>query len=161
MPYGYGTSGDIRMVFDVSIGHGDLTVQDRDLERDPGLETAVIVSLFSNRRADSLDELPDPSGSSEGWWGDAVSENPVGSKLWLVGREKLQPTEVIPRAEQYAKEALAWMIEDNVASEITATAIRYSIDTLRLDLSIIRPEIGRAESFTYFFNWVEQIVRSG
>lgn len=159
----YDTSGDVKMVYDATQGHGDLTVQDRDLERDPGLETAVIVSLFSNRRADDGDALPDPAGSSEGWWADALNEDgdKVGSKLWLIGREKLIPAEVIPRAEQYAKEALEWMITDGVASAVAAVASRYNRDTLKLDITVTRPEIERAEFFTYYFNWVEQIARRG
>jgi phage gp46-like protein len=159
----YDTSGDIKMVYDAAQGHGDLVVQDRDLERDPGLETAVIVSLFSNRRAGDGDALPDPAGSSEGWWADALNEDgdQIGSKLWLIGREKMVPATLVPRAQQYAKEALEWMLTDGVAGEIIAVASRYDRKTLKLDITIVRPEIERAEFFTYYFNWVEQIARRG
>jgi phage gp46-like protein len=158
---GYVTGGDVRMTFDEGIGYGDLTVVNRDLERDPGLETAIIVSLFSNQRATENDALPDADGSREGWWGDEVSPSPVGSKLWLIGRDKMQMDNLIPLAEQYAQEALQWMIDDGVASEIEVTASRAGTDTLRLDVEVKRPQLENTESFKYYYNWVEQITRSG
>lgn len=162
MPVEYQTSGDIRMVFDPQVGYGDLVVEDHDLERDPGLETAVTVSLFSNRRAEPGDALPDDDGSLEGWWADSLEgATPHGSKLWLLGRSKIVPAELLPRAQQYAKEGLQWMVDDNVASEINVVATRFSRDTIKIDIKIVRPEIERPEFFTYFFNWVEQIARSG
>lgn len=163
MSIAYDTTGDIKFRYDATQGHGDLTVQDRDLERDPGLETAVAVSLFSNQRAGEGDPIPDPAGSSEGWWADALNddESKIGSKLWLIGREKMIPSEIVPRAEQYAKEALQWMVTDGLAEEVTAVASRYDMNTLKLDITVVRPKINRAEFFTYYFNWVEQIARRG
>ncbi len=159
----YQTTGDVKLLYDATQGYGDLIVQDRDLERDPGLETAVVVSLFSNRRAADGDALPDPAGSREGWWADTFNNDgdKIGSKLWLIGREKLLPTEIIPRAEQYAKEALDWMITDGVAGEVDVIANRAGLSTVILNVTIIRPEIEQAEFFTYYFNWVEQIARRG
>jgi len=162
MATGYQTNGDIRMVFDAQVGYGDLVEKDHDLERDPGLETAVIVSLFSNRRAEEGDALPDQDSSREGWWADSLEgAEPHGSKLWLLGREKIVPARLLPRAQQYVKEALQWMIDDGAASEINVTATRYSRDTIRIAIEVVRPEIDRPEFYTYYYNWVEQAARSG
>ena len=159
------TQGDIRLVFDPTVGHGDVVVADRDLERDDGLETAVTISLFSNRRADSEDVLPDADGSREGWWADRADPedtNPdyIGSKLWLLGRGKFV-TNLPARAEEFAGEALQWMIDDGVASEVQVSASRASTYELSIAVRIVRPEAVTATFFRYFYNWQNQIARSG
>jgi len=159
------TQGDARMVFEPTIGHGDIVVGDRDLERDDGLETSVIISLFSNRRADEEDVLPDEDGSREGWWADRADPdetNPdlIGSKLWLLGRGKFV-TDLPARAEEFAKEGLQWMIDDGVASEVQVSASRAGTYELSIEVRIVRPEAVTATFFRYFYNWQNQIARSG
>lgn len=160
--YDYDTSGDIAMTYDAQIGYGDLVVQDRDLERDLGLRTAVIVSLFSNRRAEDVDVIPDEVGTREGWWADELRENDdkIGSKLWLIGRGKILEREIIPSAEQFGREALQWMVDDGVAESLTVEASFYDADMLQLDIKIIRPELERADFFRFFYNWNEEYSRS-
>ncbi|CAN7315449.1 phage GP46 family protein [Bosea sp. LjRoot9] len=88
------------------------------------LATAVIISLFTDRRA--------PEGwrpdvvDRRGWWGDAVApegEEPeeIGSHLWLL-RNEVATEQVAERARLYAVEALAWMLRDQVAATVTVTA---------------------------------------
>lgn len=157
--------GDARFVFDAEQGHADVVIVNRDLERDDGLETAITISLFSNRRADEEDGLPDADGSREGWWGDALltSRDKIGSKLWLLGRGKFVDS-LLSDAEQYSKEALQWMIDDGVASEINVVAERVQQVTtadsvLKLTVEVVRPEGGESVFFPYFFNWKNQVAR--
>ena len=156
--------GDIRLLFDAAVGYGDLVVADRDLDRDDGFETAVTISLFTNRRADAEDLLPDEDGSRQGWWADRVDAgNPapdfIGSKLWLLGRGKLT-TDLPARAEEFAREALQWMIDDNVATTISVEAVRSGMFGLQITVHIVRPTNVNAISYRYFYNWKNQIARS-
>lgn len=121
-------SGDLALEWYNSTGDADLFIVpsdvDIDLANDQGLKTAVILSLFTDRRAED-DDVP-PSGDPNdrrGWWADQFSEvegDRIGSRLWLLDRGKLT-NETRLRAEQYIREALAWMIEDKVASAIDVT----------------------------------------
>lgn len=156
------TDGDIRMTFDPEVGYGDFVVENRDIERDAGLETAVMVSLGTNRRADAEDELPDADGSLAGWWADALDggDKPIGSKLWLLGRGKAIASELVPRAEQYTKEALQWMKDEGVAQEITATASIVDSAHLSIAVTITRPDSNEPEAFQFFYNWRNQELRS-
>lgn len=156
------TDGDIRMVFDPEVGYGDFVVENRDLQRDAGLETAVMVSLGSNARADADDELPDANGTRGGWWADSLDggNNPIGSKLWLLGRGKVIVSELVPRAEQYAKEALQWMIDEGVAREVIATASIVDSQYLLISVQIVRPDTSEIETFKFFYNWRNQELRS-
>lgn len=89
---------------------------------DEGLGTAAFISLFSDARASADDGLP--PAERRGWVGDALAEvegDRMGSRLWLLKREK-QTEETRVRAEEYAQEALAWMVEDGLLSSIEVEA---------------------------------------
>jgi phage gp46-like protein len=159
------TQGDIRLVYEAEQGFADLVVDDRDLARDDGLETAVTISLFTNRRADAEDLLPDDDGSLQGWWADnadPADNDPdyIGSKLWLLGRGKFT-IDLPARAEEFAGEALQWMIDDGVASAVQVQASRTVNNELLIEVRIVRPDGVTATFFRYFYNWQNQIARSG
>jgi phage gp46-like protein len=137
---------------------GDLVLFGFDLERDDGLETAVIISLFTDRRA-SAEQIPPeyPQDDLRGYWGDitnASASDQTGSLLWLLAREKETP-QTLSRAEQYCREALAWMIEDLVSTRIEVTASYYSRGWMLLVVDIYRPA-GQAVSFQYNYEWSAQ-----
>lgn len=102
----------------------DLVVEANDLARDATLQTAVELSLFLDRRAEDADQLPTAETDRRGWWGDSVpvvEGDRIGSRLWLLAREKQTPT-MAARLERYAREALAWLLEDRVVSRIEVVA---------------------------------------
>jgi len=111
---------DIKISWDIGLMEGDFGFEDNDLEKDEGLETAAIVSLFTDARANDDDPLPDITRGNRGWWGDLVSDiedDKIGSKLWLLEREKTTE-EVLERAKQYITEALRWMIDDGITKRV-------------------------------------------
>jgi phage gp46-like protein len=101
------------------------------------LVRAVVISLFTWRRA----RADDPhEGEKRGWWGDGLDELPtdqIGSRLWLLARAKVTQQTVI-RAREYAEEALQWLLEDRVATRITFTAERMGLDGLGMTCLIER-----------------------
>jgi len=84
------------------------------------LDTALLISLFSDGLAAADDSIPDGTTDRRGWWGDDT----LGSKLWLLQRAKL--TADIPlRCKDYITDALQWMLDDGVVASIeTTTAIQ-------------------------------------
>lgn len=114
-----------QLVSDVSAFRFDWALGAPGLATDDGLQTAVVISLFTDRRADAADL---PSGSSgadqRGWWGDSFAEvegDRIGSRLWLLAREKQTPATLL-KARDYAKEALQWLIDDGIAREVLVQA---------------------------------------
>lgn len=103
----------------------DCSLHAADLLPENELETAVILSLLCDARARDDDTLPDGGTDRRGWWADSIAPEAdgdrTGSRLWLLSREKTLP-EVLRRARDYAEEALAWLVEDKVASSVTVTA---------------------------------------
>lgn len=102
------------------------------------LVQALLISLFSWRRSNDDDGVEIPQ--RQGWWGDTFADETndrIGSRLWLLQREKLND-EVAARAREYAEESLQWMLTDALAQEIDVKTYR---DNGRLDMTIdvIRP----------------------
>lgn len=130
---------DIALRWDVYAG--DLAIAGGDLATDDGLETAVILSLFTDRRAEDTDQLPDGHTDRRGWWGDVrpvVVDDRIGSRLWLLGREK-QMESVLERAREYARQALEWLLIDQVAESIDVVAEFVRAGVLGLQVDIQRP----------------------
>jgi phage gp46-like protein len=112
---------------------GDWQFVAPDLLTDEGPETAVLLSLFSDALAHEDDVLPDiVEGDRRGWWA-----GPIGSRLWLLAREK-ETEEVRLRAEFYAREALQWMLDDEVADQIDVVAAWTARGRLDIDVKIYR-----------------------
>jgi len=131
---------DIRTIF-ISYEKGaDWLMAAPGLASDAGLDTAVILSLFSDARALASDDVPAP-GDVRGWWGDAyatVDGDRFGSRLWLLGRRKQLPA-VLAEAKGYAEEALAWLVRDGVASRVEVDAFIPRDEVLGLAVAISRP----------------------
>lgn len=100
------------------------------LEVDDGLETPVVLSLFSDAPA-TADELAAAGLTREqnrgAYWGNDypdVDGDIVGSKLWLLARANRSDAS-LAQARDYAAEAVAWMIEDGLATRIPFTSGWY------------------------------------
>jgi len=140
---------------------GALLVSGFDLERDDGLETAVIISLFTDRRA-SPEQIPSelPQDDLRGYWGDISNATPsdqTGSLLWLLAREKQLP-QVLGRAQQYCREALAWMVEDLIATRIEVTAQFIAQGWMLIAIDIFRPT-GSAVRYQFNYEWAAQAAK--
>lgn len=123
-----------------------------ELGVDDGLETAITLSLFTDRLADVSDDLPDDN-RRRGWWGDSFAEvngDLIGSRLWLLSREKQVPA-VLQRARDYARESLQWLIDDGIARkvEVDAEFPRRGVITLTVIVhrSVEGPTRFRFETF--------------
>lgn len=115
----------------------DMSLSNGDVEADTSLQTAVLVSLFTDNRA-----LPDDphEGDARGWWGNSVEGlkvNEVGSRLWLLRRRK-QSEETRLLSITYAKEALAWVVDKGFAESVEVEAEWVALSHLKLRVTLIR-----------------------
>src|SRR5262252_2437053 len=130
---------DIRTSWDPWFLQGDWVFAPPDLMTGRDLETAATLSLFTDRLALPDDPLPDPNdGDRRGWWADWDAEQGyLGSRIWLISREK-QTEAVRLRAEEYCREALQWMLDDDVADSVQVTASWAPIEAPgRLDVDVL------------------------
>ncbi|MBK5075082.1 phage GP46 family protein [Budviciaceae bacterium CWB-B4] len=142
---------DITTVWDVEKSIGDWMQSDAlggELLNGHDLETAILISLFTDGLAKSDDLLDD--SDRRGWWGDLDMEFPIGSRLWLLRRQKLT-TKVAIKAEDYAKEALQWLVKDGAVSSISVDSQIIYPSTLNLIITYQQP--GKNQS-SVKFSWV-------
>lgn len=110
------------------------------------LRSAVIVSLLTDRRANSDDTIPDAPLTNQsippdrrGWAGDALADvigDRVGSRLWLLSRKK-QTEETRCLAIEYCQEALQWLMDDKIASSALVKAEWTDGGRLNVGVTII------------------------
>ncbi|PZO17624.1 MAG: hypothetical protein DCF26_09350 [Burkholderiales bacterium] len=115
------------------------------------LVRAVLISLFTWRRANADDDLP--AETRQGWWGDTFPVEPndrIGSRLWLLARSKLTE-DTARRAREYAEEALQWLVDDGVVARIEVEAERQGLDRLALACRIFKTD-GRVAADVRFTN---------
>lgn len=126
------------------------------------LATAVIISLFTDARADDDDRLPWGSTDRRGWVGNAFmpadfddSADTWGNKLWLLYISKA-PVDILERARFTAWESLQWMVRDGLASRIDVVAIWVG------DVLAVRPVIYQATdpSPIYDVLWATSVRRN-
>lgn len=116
--------------FDISLCCNDIPLTD-------SLQSAVLISLFSDARAPDDVELP-AGEDRRGWWGDNYADiegDADGSLLWLLRREKQTP-QVLQRARTYARQALTWMLDDGVARQVDIEAEWQALGVLALGITI-------------------------
>ncbi len=146
---------DLRLEFDAATLTADLAMgadpANRTLADDGGLHTAILLSLFCDRRAAEDDEIPAGDGDRRGWWADQFGEidgDEFGSKLWLLDRSKLS-ARTVERAKRYAEDALRWLVEDGVAKSVTVTAEAVPTESrIEIGVTVIRPS-GVEERFAF------------
>lgn len=92
---------------------------------------ATEISLFTWRRASTDDPLDD--AQRFGWWGDSFptqANDRIGSRLWLLRRRTLT-ADTERDAQAFAREALAWMLEDGRVTAVGVTTTR-GVDRLAM-----------------------------
>jgi phage gp46-like protein len=145
-------SVDIAIVWNGDRNGADWTLlPGGDLATAPPLVTAVYVSLFTDRRAGPDDVLPPGQTDRRGWWGDLLDDQPIGSRLWLLRRAKHLP-ETLRLAQDYIREALAWLIADALVARIDITALWDGPS--RIAATIVLHQVdGRQETVTAAWAW--------
>ena len=124
------TNIDIKLIAD-SNGIYDIGIDsDGDLTKDDSFDTSIIVSLFTDARADESEQsIPE---RRRGWWGDLFEAEPIGSKLWLLDQAKRTQSK-LNSAKGYAQDSLSWLVSDNYAKSINITS-NFIENGLNLDI---------------------------
>ncbi|AIR90591.1 phage GP46 family protein [Pseudomonas cremoricolorata] len=106
------------------------------MSREALLRRAVTISLFTWRRAEADDALDDTD--RKGWWGDCtptVTGDRIGSRLWLLQRRTIT-AQTLRDAREYAEEALAWLIDDEIVTAVTVTVERQDNERVNLRVTL-------------------------
>jgi len=110
--------------------------EDGDLEKDEGFSTTIGLTLSGRRRADE-GEVFIPQ-KREGWIGNLLPAVPGyerGSKLWLYQQARLTPS-LPAQLRNETRESLEWMVEDDLARNITVTGRQSDSSKVLVEISI-------------------------
>lgn len=114
-----------------------ITLDGQPLAADDQYARALAISLFTWRRAEPGDPADD--ADLQGWWADGLDPTlpaGIGSRLWLLGRRKLN-RQTLQDAEDYTREALQWWLDQQVASAIDVTVDRDGDEGLVIGIVIV------------------------
>ena len=142
---------DITVSWQPSTGNGDWSLVGSQLQTGNDLQSAVYISLFTDRVANPDDVISDGSNDPRGWHGDAGQDVVIGSRLWLLSRAK-QNVDTLNRAKDYAAEALKWLIDDGVVGKFDITDEWTAASMLGMNVIAYSPD-GNASALQFFWNW--------
>lgn len=112
-----------------------------NLGGDDPLHRAVVISLFTWRRALASDPVDD---DRHGWWGDSypsIANDRIGSRLWLLRRRTLVD-DTLRDARLYAEEALRWLVDDGVLASVEVMVEREGLEKLVMRVRGVRVDGG-------------------
>lgn len=147
---------DFATIWDAARTQGDWVMQGTQPATGGDLVTAILISVFTDRLAETDDDIPDLTTDARGWWGDLDEDYPIGSRIWLLTRSKLTP-DVPLRAKDYLTEALQWLIDDGVVArfdietEVVGNQLRAGVTAWRSD----------GTSIAQNFSWVWSALTPG
>jgi len=145
------TTGDIRIVWDNARTLGDWALAEGDLETGQDLETACLVSLFTDALATPDFTPTDGTTDRRGWWADLYSDQPLGSNLWQLERAK-KTRATLGLARTYALDALQWLIDDGVAVAIIVNTSWQAANMIGIAVALTRPN-GTETRFMFSWAW--------
>lgn len=109
--------------YDISITDGDFTASD-------GLDTAIIVSLVTDKRA-AQSEIQQPE-LRRGWIGNEQNDDPdfqLGSKLWLLDQSRSNQ-DTLNRANDFIRDCFSWMFDDSLIKDLIVTGTLVSTNII-------------------------------
>lgn len=147
--------GDIWVLWDNVNTIGDWVMAAGDLQTGYDLQTACLVSLFTDKRATADFTPTDGTADRRGWWADRYSDEPLGSNLWQLERAH-KTRDTLGLAQRFASDALQWLVADGVAQAVV-------VDTqwlepagggtfLGIRVVITKPD-GSMTKFTFGWAW--------
>lgn len=143
---------DIAITWDESTGRGDWSMTNGDLTSGSDLQTAILLSLFTDARVD--DYVPPPPSAApdrRGCWTDTYAGYQIGSRLWTRMRLVKNQT-TLSLIEGDVQDALAWLVTDGVVASFNIQAAW--VNRTMIGLSIVaRMPTGDPQTFAYQWVW--------
>lgn len=106
----------------------DLALDQDDVRAEGGLNTAVLMSIFSNLRIDE----------EGGYWADYLADitgDRLGSNLWRLSRGRNDQDNRLAMVSAI-EDALAWLVEDSVAESVEVELSQINTDRVTFGIKI-------------------------
>jgi phage gp46-like protein len=143
---------DVTLQWNEAFASADWAIVTGAIEVGSDLQTAVIVSLFTDARAPPtyLPGANDPRGT----WIDDYSPTDWGSLLWTLGRAAQSgANNLLLQAKDYSKRALQWMLDDGVAASVDVQTAWLTTSAISITITITEPNVQPPAVFQYSWAW--------
>lgn len=124
---------------------GDISFSDKDLVSDESLKSVILMSVFTDRRV----------GKERGCWIDTYEGYQIGSRLWLIDREK-KMDQVPLRANEYVIEALNWLKVEGVIKAVKVDSYLDGSNMLQIPISVTKPD-GVVSKFDFVWGPIKRV----
>ncbi len=132
---------DLKLTQDGDLGIFDISISPSgDFEGTEGLETTVLVSLLTDRRAEES-QIPNPKFRG-GWLGDVepiIEGYEIGSHLWLTDSGKARLSTVNQDVE-HSREALQHLVDQAIAADVEVSGELTGPGAAELKIDITAPD---------------------
>jgi phage gp46-like protein len=128
---------DIKLNSDA--GYFDFSITSGDFTTTSGLDSALLMSMFVNKRADFSEVAA--VGKQQGWWGNTIggyANYEIGSKLWLLYQAK-HTNNTLNLAKTYTYDGLSWFLADQLADRIVV-ADSFTNNNLLINVDIYKSQ---------------------
>jgi phage gp46-like protein len=143
---------DIKLSINPVIGNFDWSFADGDIVYARDIETAVVLSLFTDARASNDFIPPDGSGDRRGFWGDYYDVSPTGSLLWTLRRAIISDTTTLLNlAKTYALQSLKWLKVAGIVDQIIVETSWLNREALAISVTVTEPNSNQTN--TYVWAW--------
>lgn len=136
---------DEECIYDIQID------ADGDLKSTNSFDTAILMTLFCERRADQS-EIRDVS-KRRGWWGNTLSQVKgfeIGSKLWLLSQAR-KTQDTLNSAITYLQDAFSWFVTQGYANNVAVSGF-INQDGITVNIIIY---VGKDSTSTAYYNsWI-------
>jgi phage gp46-like protein len=143
--------GDIRVLWDNTQAIGDWQLAEGDLQTGQDLETACLVSLFSDALATPDFTPTDGTNDRRGWWADYYASRPLGSNLWQLDRAKTTRAN-LGLARSTVLQCLQWLIDDGIAVSVLVNTQYLTPTMMGIAIALTRPD-GTQTKFMFGWAW--------
>lgn len=118
----------------------DWLITNNDLvwSNDNGIQTAVLISLFTDRVA-PIDYKFDPfEYDPRGVWSDTYNDYIVGSLLWTLTKRAVITSKqtLLAQAQQMCLNALQWMVKENLIYNLSVNCSFLNSTTLAIQVQL-------------------------
>lgn len=118
----------------------DLEIENGDFTNEPGLDTALWISLFTDARA-SATQVTVPQ-HRRGWLGNiasSVENRELGGLLWLVNQRRLNQ-DTLNEVVDFARKALQWLTDDGIAINVEVSGAIIPRSGIQLTIVVTSPD---------------------
>lgn len=130
---------DIDFFYNSNDGYWDLALTDEgDLVGSNSIDTAVLMSLFTDKRADKSEIRK--ATQRRGWVGNLFNNNEnyeIGSKIWIHSNQGRMQADNLNNIVDDAKDSLNWLLEDGIVDQMVIDYDTINNNEIKLNLRFV------------------------